>query len=189
MRFFTDDWLQRNKELKTSIKFIENPCYETTNNMFSLYLAKSYIHDRSFILLNGDIVLSKEIIHRLLTNRECDLVCVDTSIFFFDESMKITVDESGYINDISKTLDRQKSYGVSIDVYKFSEKSSAILFDMITQIIEYEQNLKEWTEVAMQRLFQERKLKMKPLDIKGSNWFEIDTIEDLKIAEAIFSST
>lgn len=182
---FVERWIKENESDRASISFVENPFYRTTNNMYSLYLTRDGFYGQPFILLNGDVVLSEEIIRNLLSNKKSDLVCVDTGAFF-EESMKITIDENGYVSDISKVISREIAYGVSIDVYKFSSESSKLLFDMVTQIVEQEKNLKEWTEVAMQRLFRNRKLKMRPFDIKGLKWFEIDTFEDLEVANTLF---
>ncbi|MEM1673026.1 MAG: phosphocholine cytidylyltransferase family protein [Archaeoglobaceae archaeon] len=182
---FVRKWMQENENNQVNVSFIENPFHRTTNNMYSLYLARNEFYGRSFILLNGDVVLSEEIIRNLVLNKENDLVCVDTSVFF-EESMKVTIDENGYISNISKSISREMAYGVSIDVYKFSDESSKLLLDMVVQIVEQEKNLREWTEVAMQRLFYERKLKMRPYDIKGLKWFEVDTPEDLEAANVLF---
>jgi choline kinase len=170
-----------------NIKIIENTAYETTENMYSLYLAMNYLERQSFILSNGDVVFDAEIAYRVINSNCSDVIVVDSGAYFV-ESMKVTVDEYGYINDISKKISVDKAFGSSIDIYKFSAGSASILFHQIRKIIEEENNLKDWTEVALQRLLRSNILKMRPFDTLKKRWIEIDDYEDLILAEKYFSA-
>ncbi|MDN6871697.1 HAD-IIA family hydrolase [Pseudomonas citronellolis] len=168
------------------IKIIENVDYETTNNMYSLYLAKDQIGDAPFILNNADLSIDLTIVKKLLQHPEQNSIAVDSSLYN-DESMKVSTNERGLINDISKKISKEDAFACSIDFYKFSQASSKIFFDEITRIIEIEKNLKDWTEVAMQRLFQAGKMQFSPCDIAGLDWVEIDNYEDLALSDRKFS--
>ncbi len=178
------DYCKHIKDIK--IKIIENADYENTNNMYSLYLAKSIIFGESFILNNADLSIDPEIVKNLLEFKAADAVAVDSSLYN-EESMKVRISDNGYIIDISKTIKKIDSHACSIDFYKFSAESGKVFFDEITRIIEEEENLKDWTEVAMQRLFQTQRLRFMPCDIAGFNWVEIDNYEDLAHSDRIFS--
>jgi HAD superfamily hydrolase (TIGR01450 family) len=169
-----------------NLKIIENIDYETTNNMYSLYLAKEELDGEAFILSNGDVVFDSLIAYEVIHNPENDLIVTDLGTFT-EESMKITVNSEGYINDISKAIKADKALGNSIDVYKFSQESSSVLFKKIHNIVEVENNLKDWTEVAIQKLLRDGDLKMKPFDISKKRWVEIDNYEDLAIGDKLFS--
>ena len=54
-------------------------------------------------------------------------------------------------------------------------------------IIDVDKNLKDWTEVAMQRLFQSQELQFSVFDIQGLSWVEIDNYDDLALSDEIFS--
>lgn len=179
------DYCKHIKDLKINI--IENSDYETTNNMYSLYLAKQHIAGKSFILNNADLSIDSEIVKILLQSSASNAIAVDTSLFN-DESMKITLNSEGIISNISKQISEEDSFACSIDFYKFSEDSSTIFFNEITRIVEEEKNLKDWTEVAMQRLFQNGELNFSPCDIAGKNWVEIDNYEDLAQSDRKFSA-
>jgi HAD superfamily hydrolase (TIGR01450 family) len=169
------------------IEIVKNADYENTNNMYSLYLAKNIVNNRPFILNNADLSIDSQIIKKLCESDEPDLIAVDTSLFN-EESMKISIDETGIINDISKEINKDAAFGCSIDFYKFSQESCEIFFSKISDIIETEENRKDWTEVAMQRLFKYRELKFKPFDISGLKWVEIDNFFDLSVSDKIFSN-
>ena len=55
------------------------------------------------------------------------------------------------------------------------------------KIIEEEKNLKDWTEVAMQRLFQSGELSFQAIDINRMPWVEIDNYDDLAQSDKIFA--
>lgn len=171
---------------KMKLHFIENEYYEMTNNMYSLYLTRFLINNESFILCNGDVFFEASILRQLLSSEREDLIAVDKGIFN-NESMKIKTDGSNKIIDISKEIVESDAAGCSIDIYKFSGLSSSILFEEIEKMIEIEKKSKEWTEIALQRLFQTNRINMEPMDIAGAKWVEIDDHKDLAEADRVFS--
>ncbi|HCN4216216.1 TPA: HAD-IIA family hydrolase, partial [Escherichia coli] len=155
-------------------------------NMYSLFLAKKYAYGESFILNNADLAIDSNIIEKICESPFSDLIAVDVGVFN-EESMKVTVNDDNKVSNISKLIDEKESVGCSIDFYKFSKDSSKIFFDEIERIVLRENNKKDWTEIAMQRLFIDRKMKFDVLDISGCSWVEIDNYADLALADKIFS--
>ncbi|HEI9846552.1 HAD-IIA family hydrolase [Morganella morganii] len=169
-----------------NIHIIENSEYEDSNNMYSLYLAKDFIKGRPFILNNADLAIESNLILDMVSSSEKDIVAVDFSAYN-EESMKVTCNNDGFIINISKQINKENTLGCSIDFYKFSDISSDIFFEELERIIVKENNKKDWTEIAMQRLFQSQKLKFKPFDIQKMAWVEIDNYSDLAESDKIFS--
>lgn len=169
-----------------SIRIVENAEYETTNNMYSLYLLRDHLRGRDFILNNADLVVDRSLVRRLLQFPAANAVAVDTSVYL-EESMKVAVDAGGRIVDISKGIPATAAHGCSIDFYKFSAAAGEVMFGEIRRIVEGEGLLREWTEVAMQRLFQARRLDFRPCDIAGLDWVEVDNYDDLALADRKFS--
>jgi len=166
-----------------NVKIIENKNYTSTNNMYSLWLARSELLDHEFFLANGDIVFSTAILKRL--NKSDVIICKKDC--FNEESMKIAVID-GYIQDISKQIAHNEVYGLSIDLYSFSLKSARILFTKIEEIVEQQKDISSWTEVAMQQLFHSSALQMKPFNMNQEElWMEIDNSNDLLMADRLFS--
>ncbi|MBU2933893.1 sugar phosphate nucleotidyltransferase [Vibrio cyclitrophicus] len=169
-----------------NITIVENTIYEDTNNMYSFYLAKEYVKGKAFILNNADLSVDSSLVSKMLSDSRSDLVAVDAGLFN-DESMKVSLNSDNKIIDISKQVSESNSFGCSIDFYKFSEESSDLFFNELENIIEVDKNLKDWTEVAMQRLFQSQALKFEAFDIEGLPWVEIDNYDDLALSDEIFS--
>ena len=178
------DYCKHIKGMKISI--IENEIYEDTNNMYSLYLVREHLEGQGFILNNADVSIDKEVVRLLSESPSENAVAVDTSIYN-EESMKVSLCDDGYVNDISKKIKRSESVACSIDFYKFSKEGAQVFMEQVRKIIEDEKNTKDWTEVALQRLFNSGELKFKICDIKGLNWVEIDNYDDLALSDRIFS--
>jgi HAD superfamily hydrolase (TIGR01450 family) len=178
------DYFKHKKDFNVTI--VENEVYEDTNNMYSFYLAKEYVAGKAFVLNNADLTVDSSLVRKMLEDPREDLVAVDAGVFN-DESMKVSLNKQNKINDISKQVKEDVSFGCSIDFYKFSKKSSARFFNEISQIIEVNKNLKDWTEVAMKNLFQSQELQFEAFDIQGLPWVEIDNYEDLALSDSIFS--
>jgi len=169
-----------------NITIVENADYETTNNMYSLYLAMPLVMGRAFVLNNADLCIEREVVERLIMHPSSNAVAVSVGDYI-DESMKVVVDADGEIIDISKQISQHAAYGCSIDFYKFSAEGSAVLFGEVRRVIEDEKNLKDWSEVAMQRLFSSGRLVCRPCDISGLSWVEVDNYYDLAASDRIFS--
>ena len=135
------------KENYPKTNIIINKDYETTNNMYSLYLTKNVVENNDFILMNADVFYEENIIKELLeSNRKNLMVCDDGR--YIEESMKIVKNENRII-EISKKIKEEDAYGVTIDVYKISKEASIKLFEIIKQFIEVDKDLNSWTEVAL----------------------------------------
>lgn len=178
------EYLKHNKDFK--IRIIDNEIYEDTNNMYSLYLAKEFVEGKPFILNNADLSVESSLVASMLKDEREDLVAVDVGSFN-DESMKVTTNDKGLITNISKQIPEGLTIGCSIDFYKFSETSSVRFFEEMGSIIEGDKNLKDWSEVAMQRLFKSQELQFSIFDIEGLDWVEIDNYDDLALSDKIFS--
>jgi HAD superfamily hydrolase (TIGR01450 family) len=175
--------LEKFKDIK--IHIIENTVYRETNNMYSLYLTFNKVEELiskkkldTVILLNGDVVFDSTILQNMLF-LEGNIIASQKDVFY-EESMKITLKENGFINDIAKTITEQDAYGVSIDLYSFNIQGWNMLKNEVNRYIKDKQDLNKWTEVALKDLLNNPNSSFLPHDIKDAYWFEIDNIEDLK---------
>lgn len=58
------------------IEYIENPVYDTTNNIYSLYLAGNELAKDDTILLESDLIFKPEILTALITSPDKNLAVV-----------------------------------------------------------------------------------------------------------------
>jgi HAD superfamily hydrolase (TIGR01450 family) len=166
------------KNLK--VRFVLNTDFKSTNNMYSLYLAREHILG-DFLLLNGDVIFDDDIIKGLVS-RSGTLVAVDKGKYY-EESMKIKVKDNR-ITAISKTILPEDAYGTSIDIYKISRDHVESLLKELERQVRSDRN--RWTEVLLDTLFKSD-MDAAPFDIGKSRWYEIDNMQDLMYAETLFN--
>ena len=168
---------------KIQIKIIHNKNYKNTNNMYSAHLASKFLWNKQFVLCNGDVVIEKNIIKRLIDGRNINEILVDKN-FFDSESMKVKINNKKKIYDISKNILKMRSY-TSIDFYKFSSSASNKFFLEIKNHLK-KFGKKDWTEVAIKKIL--KKCDFYANNITGLKWHEIDTYKDLVCAENKFQN-
>ena len=167
---------------KISIKLIKNRIFYNTNNMYSAFLAKKFLEKKEFILCNGDIVVEKNLVKKLINGKNPNEILIDKK-FFDEESMKVKVLNNGRISKINKLIKNNKDTYVSADFYKFSKKASKSFFNTVeTHIKDYGKN--DWTEIALQKTLSKEKFYIN--NLQKIKWAEIDNYSDYIAAENKF---
>jgi HAD superfamily hydrolase (TIGR01450 family) len=186
-----------------SVSVIENGRYDSTDNMYSFSLAREAVDGDDFLLSNGDVVFEPDAIKRLVESESGtegrersgnkdggdgggvgSAIACDTGTYDA-ESMKITLDGEGRIDHISKGIEGAAAYATSIDCYRFSAEFGTALFDEIDRRIDLDADA-GWTEAAIDALLAD--FDVRPVDIAGLRWVEVDNHDDLVAADRLFSS-
>jgi len=173
----------RMRKNKIPVKLIRNERYLETNNMYSLKLALDYVGIKNIAelyVINGDVIIEPKIAKVIASSEDTSAIAIDNSQYL-EESMKVII-KDGFVKDISKNISPIEFSAVSIDFYKFIHDDIVLLNTAIEEFIQngYE-NL--WTEVAIQRIIQEKDARIKPANITGLIWWEIDNKIDKERAE------
>jgi L-glutamine-phosphate cytidylyltransferase len=170
------------------IEFVHNEDYASTNNIYSLWLAKEYALE-GFTLINSDTLFPPESL-RQLKQVDKSALLVDTEKKLEDEEMQVAFG-SDHVETIGKNLDGEgESTGVYLDdgdgeyigVSKFTAEDASALFEHIKEFIERGE-VGEWYEAAFDRLFDETEVGYVQID---EPWAEIDTREDLERARELW---
>ena len=168
------------------INIVESVDYATTNNMYSAYLGlKSMFPDgciRPFYMMNADVFYDDSVITTLEKDPRHNLIVVDMGRYI-EESMKV-VEKNGRLVTISKQIAPEDALGCSIDVYKFGADGGTAFYKRCIDYIENQNELKKWSEVALNDVLTEVVFQACPLN---GRWFEIDNHEDLVAAEKLFA--
>lgn len=166
-----------------NISIIRSIDYESTNNMYSAWLAREYFCGCEFLMMNADVFFDASVIRSLLAFEGPDAVVVDMGNYL-EESMKV-IEKDGRLVQIAKTISPEEALGVSIDVYKFSPAGSNAFFRVCEKYIAEKKELKLWSEVALNDAMGDVKFQACPL---VGRWFEIDNHDDLRIASELFAN-
>ena len=171
------------KSKYNNINIINNINYKNTNNMYSAYLAKDYLKDAEFIMMNADVYFDASILNTLVNYKETNAIVTDIGNYI-EESMKVRKEKEKIV-EISKEISKEKAFGSSIDIYKFSKEASKAFFDKCSEYINIKNDLNKWSEVALNDILD--KIKFSPCPLAG-RWVEIDNIDDLNYAERLFNN-
>lgn len=126
--------------------------------------------------MNGDVVFDPQIISQLESYMRADVsfVAVDTSVVS-DEEIKYTVNEAGFIDQLSKTVKNGVGEAVGINFVSSKDKTTLIkrLFEVDDQ---------DYFERGMVLTIEADAVNYLPVDIGNYYAVEVDFVEDLNRA-------
>ena len=165
-----------------TIHFIYNADYQTTNNIYSLWLARPFIDGKDFILLDSDILFDPSIALRILS--QTDTVLALNRHELGDEEIKVIVDQDNRVMEISKTCSVSDAIGESVGIEKMNAEYSKALFTELRQMIDNEGLVNVFYEMAFERLIKQGH-QFRIIDTTDLFSIELDTVEDFNQAKQL----
>ena len=171
------------------IDFIENPVYDKTNNIYSLWLARQAFSDDDTILLESDLVFDKGLIKNLVQAKERNLAVVSHYEDWMDGTCTILDRDNNIVDFIGKNsqnpaeMDR---YYKTVNIYKFSRDFTESYYLPFLQTFMDVFGKNNYYETCLKFLAQTDPTLLKAFKISGDSWYEIDNPDDLKNAEKRF---
>lgn len=107
-------------------EFVDNPRFEHTNNMYSLWRARTWLGESSFVCINGDTLCHPEIVKAAA--RADSNISVAIAREFREETTKVITDQASVVR-LSKTVTREQHNATFVGVAKFSADGARQLFD------------------------------------------------------------
>lgn len=117
---------RRHADKVKGITFITNAEFADTNNMYSLWLARDWLGEASFLCLNGDVLFHPDILPPAVATRANISVVIDRE--FREETTKVII-RNGRVLQLKKSISRQDCSGTFIGISTFSRKGSKMLFE------------------------------------------------------------
>lgn len=177
-------------DIHIPIKFVENPEYETTNNIYSLYLAKDYLCKDDTLLFESDLIFDDSILDLLLNDTRPTLALVDK----FQSWMDGTCIELSANNRIKRFVARNKfdftqtdKYYKTVNIYKFSKDFSNRYYVPFLEAYSTALGRNEYYEQVLKVIAMLDNAPISALPLSGQKWYEIDDSNDLNIATTIFA--
>ena len=174
----------------TPITYIWNNDYEKTNNIYSLSLAKEHLCEDDTILLESDLVFDEAIIDRVLTDERKSLAVVDKFESWMDGSCMIIDDDDIIVDFVPGKYfnfnDKEKYYK-TVNIYKLSVDFSSNIYVPFLAAYEKAMGENEYYEsvIKLIAMLETNEIRVKRID--DQKWYEIDDIQDLDIAESLFT--
>ncbi len=173
------------------ITYIDNPQYETTNNIYSLWLASEEMKKDDTLLLESDVIFEKEVMDRLVES-DGEAVAVVHKLEDWMDGTVVLIDDYGnitsFLDKSAVVWENSANYYKTVNIYKFSKEFfSKYYFPFLRAYVE-SSGYSSYYEVVLSLIVGLKNINIKPLIIDGLKWYEIDTPEDLWAANVIFSN-
>lgn len=161
------------------LHFTYNPSYARVNTAKSLLRALSAPRPGGVLWLNGDVVFDPRILDHVLPWLHADesFVCVNTAAVA-EEEVKYTVDDRGYVRELSKTV--QRGLGEAVGINYVSSGDKPVLIEQLRRCAD-----SDYFERGIETAIATRGLHVYPVDISRFAAVEVDFEADLLRANGI----
>lgn len=173
------------------IVYVENSIYFKTNNIYSLWLAREYMVMEETLLLESDLIWEDEILRSAINSPYEDCALVAKYESWMDGTMVRINDENDIVNFIPKKdfkYTDTDSYYKTVNVYKFSRQFIVNSYFPFLEAYIKVLGENEYYEQVLRVISLLDKYAIKAIPVTGLKWYEIDDVQDLRIAETIFAS-
>ncbi len=173
-----EDYVEALK-LSLQIQYIHNPLYKETNYIYSIYLAREYLHS-DLLLLHGDLVFEEKVLRQMLETKE-SCMAVSSAVPLPEKDFKAVV--------VGKKI---KAVGIEFTenvvaaqpMYRFQGETWE---RWLAQIIRFCENgeVSCYAEKALNVIADE--IELYPYDFKMMLCQEVDQEEDLVVVKGILA--
>ena len=159
--------------LDATYTFVNNSIYDTTNYIYSIYLAKEYLND-DLLLMHGDLVFEDSVLFDVY-NSKCSCMTISTTLELPEKDFKAVIKKDSIEKVGIEFFDN--AYAAQ-PFYKLNKEDWII---WLNKIIEFCQN--NITSCYAENAFNEisTKCKIYPIDVNIKLCSEIDNPIDLEI--------
>lgn len=165
-----------------SIEYVYNSKYSTTNNIYSLWMARHMIHE-PFLLLECDLIFDEALLAGML---EPGRIAV-SQILPWMNGTTVSVDPSQLVTRFHFNEGHlDPSTYKTVNMYSFSPTSWGHVTRRLERHIEAGL-VNGYYETVFSELVDESSLCFEAVIFDNKRWYEIDTTKDLHEAERIFS--
>ena len=171
------------------IEYVNNPLFDKTNNIYSLYLAKDTLLSGETLLLESDLIFTPSIIEDVVNNVAGNVAVVSKYEEWMDGTC-VTLSGDKILQFISKkSFDKAQSssYYKTVNIYKFAPDFCR---DYYIPFLETYQNVfgrNDYYERVLDVLTYIQPKMFSAICVPSSAYHEIDTPEDLRVAKEKFS--
>lgn len=167
------------KEKYPQIECIFSPRYAETNSMYTLYNCREAIGDDDFILLESDIIYSKNAITELQDNKHNDIMLI-TPVTKFQDQYYVEYNENGTLTRCSTNKSEIEAKGELVGIHKLSSSFYHKMCDEYAKIVDEKPKLGYEYQLLW---MSQNKIPVFVLNSPNVKWYEIDDEQDLSYAE------
>ena len=175
---------------RLEIVFVHNPLYETTNNIYSLWLAREYLEADDTILLESDLIFDPEILQEVVSSPAPNLTVVAKFERWMDGTVTLLSGEN-IVDVIPKKHFKwsdSESYFKTVNIYKFSRQFARRFCVPFLSAYMSAFGRTQYYEEVLTVITALEKTELKAFRVETRKWYEIDDANDLAIAEILFAN-
>jgi choline kinase len=164
------------------IDYVDNPVFRTTNNIYSLWLARKQIRE-PFLLVESDLVFNTSMLDDMLVP---DKIAI-SRLQPWMNGTTVTLDANGRVTSFfdSTCIDDEARYK-TVNICSLSEFTWHRVLKNISHYIASDR-LGEYYENVFADMVNEGSLSFESVFFDAAHWYEIDNLPDLHAAEKMFS--
>ena len=159
-----------------NVGYVYNEAYDQTNTNRSLLKALRQSTPGGVLWMNGDVVFDVNVLERVkdLIAQDQSFICVNTAVVG-EEEVKYTVDEAGFVKELSKQV--QDALGEAVGINFIAAKDKQRLIERLAQCED-----SDYFERGIELMVEKDAAQVLPFDIKDLFAVEVDFEEDLSRA-------
>jgi choline kinase len=160
-------------KLPLKIRYVHSSKYATTNYIYSIYLARDYLHD-DVILMHGDLVYEFKILEEMMSSKK-SLMTISSTLELPEKDFKAVIEKDKIVRVGIDCFDNAVA---AQPLYKLNQKDWEV---WLNEIIVFCENDK--TSVYAENAFNEvsRFMNLEGIDVQDRLCGEIDNPIDLEI--------
>ncbi len=164
------------------IEYVFSPLYKTTNNIYSLWMARKLLTE-PFLLVESDLVFDESLLKNMLTP---DRIATAKMQPWMNGTC-ITEDSSQNVKAFlgKNTNETAEQKYKTVNIYSFSTKTWSKIKTKLNQYIS-SGKVNDYYETVFAKMIEEGSISLKNISFDSKPWYEIDTIDDLSKAEKLF---
>nr|WP_308757865.1 aminotransferase class I/II-fold pyridoxal phosphate-dependent enzyme [uncultured Bacteroides sp.] len=174
------------------IEYVENPIYDKTNNIYSLSLVKDELKKDDTLLLESDLIFDDSLLRLLMDSIYPNVALVDKYETWMDGTMVRLDEGNNIVNFIPKKDFRYEdvaSYYKTVNIYRFSKEFLSTHYVPFLEAYTKALGNNEYYEQVLRVITLLDNCELKALVLTGQKWYEIDDVQDLDIAEVLFTTS
>ncbi|MDO4851558.1 MAG: aminotransferase class I/II-fold pyridoxal phosphate-dependent enzyme [Actinomycetota bacterium] len=179
-------------DVSTPIEYIDNPIYNRTNNIYSLYLAREELKEDDTLLLESDLIFERGMLRDLVDDPRPTLALVDKYESWMDGTVvKLDGEDriSAFIPGKRFEFEDIAEYYKTVNIYKFSRDFSRTHYVPFLEAYSMALGNNEYYEQVLRVITMLDDSEVRAHRLDGQLWYEIDDLQDLDIAESMFAPT
>lgn len=173
-----------------AIEYVNNPVYDKTNNIYSLSLAREQLQADDTLLIESDLIFEDSLFPMIMDCLDPNVALVAKYESWMDGTMVRIDDDRNIVNFIPKKAFKYSdidSYYKTVNIYKFSRDFSVNHYVPFLDAYTRALGNNEYYEQVLRVITLIDSCDFKALPLNGQRWYEIDDVQDLRIAETIFA--